>query len=71
MTKITYFGPNLAVLGPKIQIFTRGINSFGSKGKLTKAPCSHCFLVGQGIIWAKNAKFGQKCQIWPFLGQKS
>ena len=63
MTKIAYFGSNFFDLGPKILILTGGSKIL--------APCSHCFLVGQGIKFAKNANSWPKLpvlgQIWLFL----
>ena len=41
-----YFGPNLAVFGPKILIFMGLSKSFGTNiTKTTSATCPHCFLV--------------------------
>ena len=68
------FGPMLAVFGPKILIY-HGSNQkfwYPYNGKITKAHCLHCFLVGHGTKWAKNANIWPNMpllgKIWTFLG---
>ena len=68
--------PNLAIFGPKILILTGGSKLFGTHVmEKQQTPCSHCFLVGHGTKWPKNADIWPKMsvlgQIWPFFGQKS
>ena len=61
MTKNVYFGPNLAVFGPKIQILTRGSKSFGAQ--VTEKPPRYLVRIvywsGMGLNVPKNAN------IWP------
>merc|ERR1711978_855565 len=61
MKKNANFGQNLVVFGQKILFFYWTNQKFchPHNGKATKAPYSHCFLVGHGTKWAKNAN------IWP------
>ena len=69
MAKKAYFGPSLAVFGPKIlkQNFFEP-----AQRKTTLAPCSHCFLVVHVTKWAQIANIWPKMpifgQIWPLLG---
>ena len=76
MTKNAYFGPILAVLGPKILIFMGVSKSFGAN--ITENHLDNLFAsffgqaldqIGQKCRYlAQNASLGQ---IWPFLGPKS
>ena len=71
-----YFGPNLAVVGPKILIFMGVSKSFGTN--ITENHKDNLFAsffgqpldqMGQKCRYlAQNASLGQ---IWPFLGPKS
>ena len=76
MTKYAYFGPNLAVFGPKILIFMGVCKSFGTN--ITENHKDNLFasFFGQALdqmgrkyrYLAQNASLGQ---ILPFLGPKS
>ena len=63
MTKYAYFGPNLAVFGPKILSFMGVSKSFGTN--ITENHKDNLFasFFGQAL--------DQMGQIWPFLGPKS
>ena len=67
LPKKACFGQNLAVIGPKILMFTGGSKSFVTH--ITEKPPRHfvqiCFLVGHGIKWAKNAN------IWPKMTENA
>ena len=64
-----HFGPNLAILRPKILIITGGSKSFGTH---VTEPCLHCFLVEHGTKWANIwPKLPILGQIWQVLGQRS
>ena len=76
MTKNEYFGPILAVIGPKILIFMGVSKSFGTNrttenhlGNLSTLFFGQALdQMGQKCRYlAENASFGQ---IWPFWGQK-
>ena len=63
MTKNADFGPNLAVLGPKILIFMGVSKSFG-------ANITEKHLGNLSALFFGHA-LDQVGQIWPFLGPKS
>ena len=76
MTKHAYFGPNMAVFGPKILIFTVVCKSFGTHitENLPRHLVCIIFWSGMGPNWPKKPLFGQICQFGPNLavfGQKS
>ena len=60
MTKNAYFGPYLAVLGPKILILTGGSKSFGTH--VTENHLGN--LLGQN-----GPNIGQKSQFWAKFGR--
>ena len=70
MTKNVYFGPNLAILGPKIPILTGRSKRFGTY--LTEKPPRHLFCIVFGRVLDQMPTYGQKCQflgqIWWYLG---
>ena len=71
MTKNAYFGPNLAVLGPKILILTGGNKTFGTH--LTEKQPTHLahivYWSGMGSNGPKMPIFGQKSQFWAKFGR--
>ena len=54
ITKNAYFGPNLAVYGPKILIFTGGSKRFGTH--ITVKPRRHlvCMKLGETVLTIKK-----------------
>ena len=68
ITKNAYFGPILAVFGPKILIFTGESKSFGTHIK--DKPPRHLVRI---VFWfgPKLPKMHILGKIWPFLGNKS
>ena len=70
MTKNAYFGPNLAVFGPKILIFMGISKCFGTH-IMEKPPRQLvCIVFWSGIRtnWPKMPIFGRKCQFWAKFG---
>ena len=76
LTKNAYFGPILAVFGPKILIFMGVSKSFGTNITENHFGNLSALFFGQALdqmgqkcrYLAQNASLGQ---IWPFLGPKS
>ena len=76
LTKNAYFGPILAVFGPKILIFMGVSKSFGTNITENHLDNLSALFFGQALdqmgqnadIWPKMPVLGQ---IWPFLGRKS
>ena len=71
MTKNAYFGPILAVFGPKILIFMGVSKSFGTH-IMEKPPRQLVLIVfwsGSGLNGPKMPVFGPKCQFWAKFGR--
>ena len=76
LTKNAYFGPILAVFGPKILIFMGVSKSFGTNITKNHLDNLSALFFGQELdqvgqkcqYLAENAIFGQ---IWPYLGPES
>ena len=69
MTKNAYFGPNLAVLGPKILILSGGSKSFGTH--VTEKPHTHLARIvywsGMGPNGPKSQYLAKNASFWPNL----
>ena len=72
MTKNAYFGPNLAVFGPKILIFRGVSKSFGTQ--IMEKPPRQLVRI---VFWSGMGSNGPKMlmpvlgQIWPFFLAKN
>ena len=76
LTKIQVLGKIGPFLGQNSNFYGRNQKFwYQHSGTTTEAPCSHCFLVGHGTKWSKNANIWPRMpissQIGPFWDQKS
>merc|ERR1712203_1063825 len=71
MTKYAYFGPNLAVFGPKILIFMGVSKSFGTNITENHKDNLFALFFGQALdqMGQKMPIFGTKCQFWAKFGR--
>ena len=71
ITKNAYFGPNMAVIGPKIQSFMRGSKSFDTHimEKQPRHLICIVFWSATGSNGPKMPIFGEKSQFWAKFGR--